>query len=186
MSRFFLSLYLPNNSIASVSFFLVIVFNSSLALYFFTKITQINLTLKALRLTSFLKYLLAALLFTVIVAIPALFLSGTGTSENQAGLLELKTTIPLWLFSSLIVFSSPIVEELCFRGFFIGYLFKNKPILGLLLSSTIFALLHIPDNFGQFLLYCSKGLTFGYVYIASNRLEYAIGIHMLNNLLTVF
>lgn len=84
-------------------------------------------------------------------------------------------------------------EELLFRGYFLqqtAFLSKNKWVLATL-SGIIFAVPHFfnPEMQQGFLMTALFYFAFGWVMamitIKSNRLEYALGIHIANNLTTV-
>lgn len=84
-------------------------------------------------------------------------------------------------------------EELLFRGYLLqtlGFLTKKKWIL-VIISGVIFAIPHFlnPEMKHGFVLlalyYFSFGAILAFVTLKSNRLEYAMGIHAANNLLTV-
>ena len=104
-------------------------------------------------------------------------------TENQLAIMDLfKNSSLLTLFVMLVILA-PIAEEIMMRGIFIGVIFKEKPYLGLVVSSIIFSLLHVPTDVLSFITYAVPGLTLGFVYIRTNRLITPIIGHMLNNLL---
>jgi hypothetical protein len=84
-------------------------------------------------------------------------------------------------------------EELLFRGYLLqtlGFLTKKKWIL-VIISGVIFAVPHFlnPEMKQGFVLlalfYFSFGAILALITLKSNRLEYALGIHAANNLMTV-
>lgn len=84
-------------------------------------------------------------------------------------------------------------EELLFRGYFLqglGFLTRKKWIL-ILISGVIFAVPHFlnPEMKQGFVLlalyYFSFGAILAWITLKSNRLEFALGIHAANNLITV-
>lgn len=81
----------------------------------------------------------------------------------------------------LICISAPFIEEIIFRKI-IFQLFNNK-IIGLILSSVIFALLHESKNIILLLLYFIIGLTFGGVYYKTKSIKLAMLSHFVNNFL---
>lgn len=119
-------------------------------------------------------------------------------SENQSAINSI-TSLPLGflLMAPATVILAPIVEELIFRRSFFN-VFKNKWV-ALIISSTIFGLMHVTttytylrayypqlQSFGYMLAfgipYFVSGFIFGFTYIKSNKNILApIALHMLNN-----
>ena len=65
---------------------------------------------------------------------------------NRSGL----PTLLLFIFAVLF---APVLEELLFRGIDIGKVFGKDSIVGLLLSSFLFGLIHVPTNIGSWFIY---------------------------------
>ncbi|WP_101773414.1 CPBP family intramembrane glutamic endopeptidase [Peptostreptococcus faecalis] len=78
---------------------------------------------------------------------------------------------------------APIVEEIIFRGYIIGRLFVNNPIIGILISTLLFGIGHLPENPISFMLFASSGLLFSIAYYKTKRLEVPIIIHSMGNIL---
>ena len=109
--------------------------------------------------------------------------NGIGANtENQAALEQLGMS-PLLLIV-LTAIAAPIVEETVMRGLILGRLFNNS-YLGVILSSLLFGLLHIPTNIGSWIIYGGMGLVLAVVYHKTQKLEYTIAIHFINNALGV-
>ncbi|MGT2958911.1 CAAX protease [Streptococcus bovimastitidis] len=102
---------------------------------------------------------------------------------NQAA-LEKAGLHPILLFI-LAAVVAPMVEELIFRGLVYGKAFGYKSWLGLILSSLLFALIHMPSDIGSWIIYGGMGLVLGFVYMMTNKLSYTIAIHAINNGLAV-
>lgn len=113
------------------------------------------------------------------------------TSVNQ-NLIEsyIKASPLLMLFSTAIL--APFYEELLFR---LGFkkVFKNKYIF-ITLSGMIFGLMHVfPLENGislllglmQSITYVSMGIFLSYIYYKTDNIFISIGIHFLNNLLSI-
>lgn len=81
------------------------------------------------------------------------------------------------------VFLAPIVEEFFFRKILIGHLFAKHKYIGLVVSSVIFASVHLLTGFSLvgFIMYGGLGLLLGFVYLKTNRLEASIVAHSFNN-----
>lgn len=109
--------------------------------------------------------------------------NGIGANtENQVALEQLGMS-PL-LLVVLTAIAAPIVEETVMRGLILGRLFNNS-YLGVILSSLLFGLLHIPTNIGSWIIYGGMGLVLAVVYHKTQKLEYTIAIHFINNALGV-
>ncbi len=78
-----------------------------------------------------------------------------------------------------IIFA-PIVEEIIYRGFIMGYLFsKYRASVALLITSIFFAVFHGASYFSAFL----GGLALGILYIKYGRLYVCILAHVVGNIL---
>lgn len=103
-------------------------------------------------------------------------------------------TFILLLAVSLLVFpvQAPF-EELFFRGYLMqGFgLLSEKPLVPLIITSTIFALLHYFNGSSTILSVdivmqvFILGLTLGIITLGENRLETAMGIHISNNFFAI-
>lgn len=117
--------------------------------------------------------------------------TGNATSANDAALMttneQLVNMFPLYFiaFHVAIGIFAPIMEELVFRGFFSHYFFKsNQKWLKLLVSSTIFAVLHIVYPV-EFITYIALVSVFYLVYARRGKIIESIAVHLLNNSLLV-
>lgn len=98
------------------------------------------------------------------------------------------TTMPEFLLTVIsICFLPALIEEIFFRGCLQNVLltsFKNSPFTAILISATIFSIMHgqmsglIPRIF--------LGLILGLAYFYSGSLWVSISIHFLNNFIAVF
>lgn len=139
-----------------------------------------------------------ALLFylaTRLVAIGGTFLiqmiTGNEMSANDAALRatneQLIQMFPLYFiaFHIAIGMFAPIMEELVFRGFFSRYFFESdRKWLKLLVSSSIFALLHMFYPI-EFIMYFMLGAIFYLAYARRENIVDSIVVHLLNNGLLV-
>jgi len=101
---------------------------------------------------------------------------------NQSTLEQLGMS-PL-LLVALTVIVAPIVEETVMRGLILGRVFNNS-YLGVILSTLLFGLLHMPTDIGSWIIYGGMGLVLAIVYHKTQKLEYTIAIHFINNALGV-
>ena len=110
-----------------------------------------------------------------------------GISNNEIGNRDLLLKNKI-VYSILLCIIIPFIEEIIFR-LSLKKTIKNK-YLFLIVSSTIFALLHLLSNTKliellYFIPYFILGLTFGTVYIKTNNIFSSILSHIFNNTLTV-
>lgn len=80
------------------------------------------------------------------------------------------------LILSVSIFG-PIEEELIFRGFIQNGVFQNS-VLGLILTSCLFAFVHGPVNMISFLFYAISGIIYGISYKVSDNLSLPILSHI--------
>lgn len=80
-------------------------------------------------------------------------------------------------FSTVVI--APIMEELMFRKVLIDRIVPFGQKLVVVVSGVSFGLFH--GNFYQFFYACSLGMIFAYLYSATGKLRYSIGLHMLIN-----
>lgn len=110
-----------------------------------------------------------------------------GISNNEIGNRNLLFNNKI-IYSILLCIIIPFIEEIIFR-LSLKKTIKNK-YLFLIISSTIFALLHLLSNTKliellYFIPYFILGLTFGTIYIKTNNIFSSILSHIFNNTLTV-
>lgn len=110
-----------------------------------------------------------------------------GISNNEIGNRDLLLKNKI-VYSILLCIIIPFIEEIIFR-LSLKKTIKNKYMF-LIVSSTIFALLHLLSNTKliellYFIPYFILGLTFGTVYIKTKNIFSSILSHIFNNTLTV-
>ena len=108
---------------------------------------------------------------------------GVSNSTNQA-IIENLHMNPFVLITFTVIMA-PIVEELVFRGILMGRVFKPDSIVGLILSSLLFGLAHMPNSIGVWIVYAGMGFALGTAYRKFQKLEYCIMAHMINNTIAV-
>ena len=101
--------------------------------------------------------------------------SGAGVQH----LAEVSRGISLSLILITSVFG-PIQEELIFRGLLQGAVFDNS-WLGLVLTSSLFSVMHGPSNVPSFIFYLLGGLLLGFAYKKSQNLWVSTLVHMFYN-----
>ena len=108
---------------------------------------------------------------------------GVSNSTNQE-IIENAHMNPFVLITVTVIMA-PIVEELIFRGLLMGRVFNPDSIVGLILSSLLFGLVHMPNSIGVWIIYAGMGFILGTVYRKFQKLEYCIMAHMINNSIAV-
>ena len=109
---------------------------------------------------------------------------GIDTTANQDAIAQLLAGVPFWLALLITALLPALAEEIIFRGYLYKKLFGGLSVVGLVLSSLIFGLLHGPTDWLSCFIYSSSGLVLGYSYYKTAYLIYPIVIHLLNNGLT--
>jgi len=99
-------------------------------------------------------------------------------------MFESNAVVIVMLFFLLCIFT-PIVEEVVFRKVLFGY-FEPKlgPIISILLSGSIFGVMHVigAGDFIQVIPYVLMGFAFGYIYYRSEKnIWVPIIVHFINN-----
>jgi len=108
-----------------------------------------------------------------------MMMEGVSNSTNQATIENIHMN-PFVLITFTVIMA-PIVEELVFRGILMGRVFNPDSIVGLILSSLLFGLAHMPNSIGVWIVYAGMGFVLGTVYRKCQKLEYCIMAHMINN-----
>ena len=111
-------------------------------------------------------------------------LQGVDTTANQDAIVQLLAGVPFWLALIITALLPALAEEIIFRGYLYKKLFGDLSIVGLVLSSLIFGLMHGPTDWLSCFIYSSSGLILGYSYYKTGYLIYPIVIHLLQNGLT--
>ena len=112
-----------------------------------------------------------------------MLMEGVSNSTNQATIEN--AHINPFVLITVTVIMAPIVEELIFRGLLMGRVFNPDSIVGLILSSLLFGLVHMPNSIGVWIVYAGMGFALGTVYRKFQKLEYCIIAHMINNSIVV-
>lgn len=108
--------------------------------------------------------------------------TGQTTTANQELVQKLVQELPWPLMFLAITVNAPLIEEVICRGL-IPDIFKGRFILlGHLLGTLVFAALHGPTNLGSWLIYGGMGMILALIRYKTDRLEYAILAHAINNL----
>ena len=113
------------------------------------------------------------------------------TSVNQDMIESYVKTYPLLMTFSAAIFA-PFYEEGIFR---LGFkkAIKNKWLF-IIISGSIFGLMHVfPLEQGvtlavgliQSITYVTMGIVFSFIYYKTDNIYYTIGIHLLNNLISI-
>jgi len=108
---------------------------------------------------------------------------GITNTANQKVLESIHMNPIILITRSMIM--APIVEEVVFRGLLMARVFNSNSIVGLIVSSFLFGLVHIPNSIGAWIIYGGMGLALATVYRTTKKLEYSIMAHMINNTLAV-
>lgn len=119
------------------------------------------------------------------------WINGTSTTPNNNTVMSFNQN--KWVFLLAIVVLSPIMEELVFRGVCQRQLsillcrsgFVRGDMLGLVVSSLVFGLMHQGGTLIGQLTYVIMGLIMGLVYLRTKDLRASVAVHILNNLIAI-
>ncbi|MBF0778531.1 CPBP family intramembrane glutamic endopeptidase [Streptococcus cuniculi] len=84
----------------------------------------------------------------------------------------------------IAVVSGPIFEEVLFRGLLLKYVFTDRPMLGILVSSILFTLAHPSVDWTAYWYYGIPGIILGLAYNYTKSIKVPIGVHMMLNLVS--
>ena len=112
-----------------------------------------------------------------------MMMEGVSNSTNQEAIENAHMNPFLLIMFTVIM--APIVEELIFRGLLMGRVFNPDSIVGLILSSLLFGLIHRPNSIGVWIVYAGMGFALGIAYRKFQKLEYCIMAHIINNSIAV-
>ena len=102
-----------------------------------------------------------------------MMMEGVSNSTNQAA-IENAHMNPFLLITFTVIMA-PIVERV----------FNPDSIVGLIVSSLLFGLVHMPNSIGVWIVYAGMGLALGIAYRKFQKLEYCIMAHIINNSIAV-
>lgn len=84
----------------------------------------------------------------------------------------------------IAVISGPIFEEVLFRGLLLKYVFTDRPVVGIILSSILFALAHPSADWTGFWYHGVPAVILGLTYIYTKSIQVPIGVHVALNLVS--
>ncbi|WP_250674457.1 CPBP family intramembrane glutamic endopeptidase [Paraclostridium ghonii] len=168
--------YNINNSL----FEIIVLFLFTLLSIYIAQIFNIcEFSLSFLTKKNLLVILLGVCLLVLLDFIFSYLIINSGIEESLNEQFINKESLLTQLIAGCLV--APIIEEIIFRGVIIGKLFKNKPYIGIVVSSVIFGLLHF-SNILLAPMYILSGLIFSISYYKTKKLEVSISMHIMINL----
>ena len=108
----------------------------------------------------------------------------THTTENQAALDQLRSSIPLYIFAIQTIFAG-FFEELTYRTAIFEIVFKQNKILAFICAALLFTLMHAPTNVYSWFVYGSMSLVLTSFYAKYRNFYLNMSIHMLWNTLGI-
>lgn len=108
-----------------------------------------------------------------------------GEVANEKRLHELFYEGPIF-YSIYIIIIGPIIEEFIFR--FLPYRFIKNKVLYIIVSSIVFATMHVLEDTNPFYhiwIYMMRPLYYGYRYHKTKDLWVTISMHSFNNLIGI-
>lgn len=125
----------------------------------------------------------AALACNYISMLFTFFMNSAGLDPTVDTSFTTSTPFDIVLYFVTVALIPALVEEFLFRGVVLGTLKKYSGALAIVVSGTLFGLLH--GNFYQIPFTIPVGIILGYVCIKSNSMLPGIIIHFFNNALSV-
>lgn len=131
----------------------------------------------------------AAVMFIASIAISAIYniLGIYGESDNENIIALMMSSSGIWLMTFNVVILAPIIEEFIFRKMLIDTCeksFRINPIVAVMISSVIFAFIHVSDcqNFKFIFQYLALAIPLCFTYhLSRNNIFASILVHMINN-----
>jgi len=120
------------------------------------------------------------LIFFAIISLLLLFLENFVFGDSLIDPQELtQMQLKYIIFNSILV--APIVEEIICRKFILGSIGQSNIWIGLIISTTIFVLLHFQFSLIDVIVLTIYGLILGMCYIKTNSVINPILLHMMIN-----
>lgn len=105
--------------------------------------------------------------------------------ENQAALDQMFINVPAYLQFAVVGFILPIMEEIIFRGLLAKVLFGKYFKTGLVISSLLFMAAHLAFTPQTIIIYGIMSAGLAITYYKTKHIEYSMGVHILNNSMSV-
>ena len=112
-------------------------------------------------------------------------LTHNATMENQDALNDIFAHVPFYLHLVVAGFIIPIMEEIIFRGLLAKVLFGKYFKTGLVISSLLFMAGHSAFTLQTIVIYGIMSAGLAITYYKTKRIEYSMGVHILNNSISV-
>ena len=109
-------------------------------------------------------------------------LTHNAAMENQDAL---NIHVPTYLQFAVVGFIIPIMEEIIFRGLLAKVLFGKYFKTGLVISSLLFMAGHSAFTLQTIVIYGIMSAGLAITYYKTKRIEYSMGVHILNNSISV-
>lgn len=112
-------------------------------------------------------------------------LTHNAAMENQDALNKMFIHVPTYLQFAVVGFIIPIMEEIIFRGLLAKVLFGKYFKMGLVISSLLFMAGHSASTPQTIVIYGIMSAGLAITYYKTERIEYSMGVHILNNSISV-
>ena len=104
---------------------------------------------------------------------------------GQDALNAIFAHVPFYLYLVVAGFIIPIMEEIIFRGLLAKVLFGKYFKTGLVISSLLFMAGHSAFTLQTIVIYGIMSAGLAITYYKTKRIEYSMGVHILNNSISV-
>lgn len=111
---------------------------------------------------------------------------------NDASIGTMVQSNPLLMFIGIVLLV-PTAEEFLYRGIFFCQFYNRKPLAAYLITTCVFAAIHVVPYIGQhspsllalcFLQYLPAGFALGWVYAKTDSIWVSIGLHTIVNFIS--
>lgn len=94
-------------------------------------------------------------------------------------MLSISEEVPLWLALLIVAVLAPLLEEMVYRGAYLSIYRKRSPLVGVVMSGLLFAVMH--GNLNQFTYAFVVGMAFALMVEATDSLFASYIVHALVN-----
>ena len=112
-------------------------------------------------------------------------LTHNAAMEHQDTLKKIFIHVPTYLQFAVVGFIIPVMEEIVFRGLLAKVLFGKYFKIGLVISSLFFIAGHSAFTPQTIVIYGIVSAGYAVTYYKTKHIEYSMGVHILNNSISV-
>ncbi|MFC4651808.1 CPBP family intramembrane glutamic endopeptidase [Lactococcus nasutitermitis] len=174
------------NATQSISIFFLIFFVALFISYFIARKPEIipKISFKQFPIVKIIIGFFCILILSYLTGIVGQ-VTHSATTENQAALNQLETSIPFVIFAFQVIFAG-FFEELTYRVGIFEIVFAKHPKLAFITATVLFAFMHGPTDLYSWLTYGLMSLTLTIFYAKYRNFYLNMSIHILWNMFGLF